>query len=64
TSSPIRGTTGVFAIQTESAGARPSMQDTESFKQSLMQLLRSSSFRSQDALRKAAKIKDNRFQFN
>jgi peptidyl-prolyl cis-trans isomerase D len=64
TSTPIRGTTGVFAIQTESAGARPSMQDTDSFKQSLMQLLRSGSFRSQDALRKAANIKDNRFQFN
>jgi Tfp pilus assembly ATPase PilU len=40
------------------------MQDTESFKQSLMQMLRSGSFRSQDALRKAANIKDNRFQFN
>jgi peptidyl-prolyl cis-trans isomerase D len=64
TSTPIRGTTGVFAIQTESAGARPSMQDSDSFRQSLMQLLRSGSFRSQDALRKAAKIKDNRSQFN
>lgn len=64
TSTPIRGTTGVFAIQPESAGARPSMQDQDSFKQSLLQMLRSGSFRSQDALRKAAKIKDNRFQFN
>jgi len=63
-STPIRGTTGVFSIKTESAGARPSMQDTESFKQSMMQMLRSGSFRSQDALRKAANIKDNRFQFN
>jgi len=64
TSTPIRGTTGVFAIQPESAGARPSMQDQDSFKQSLLQMLRSGSFRSQDALRKAAKIKDNRFLFN
>ncbi|MFN9803585.1 MAG: peptidylprolyl isomerase, partial [Bacteroidota bacterium] len=64
TSTPIRGTTGVFAIQPESAGARPSMQDQDSFKQSLLQMLRSGSFRSQDALRKSAKIKDNRFLFN
>lgn len=64
TSTPIQGTTGVFAIQTDLAGARPSMQDADTFKQSLLQLLRSGTFRSQGALRKAATIKDYRFQFN
>jgi peptidyl-prolyl cis-trans isomerase D len=64
TSSPIQGTTGVFAIQAGAVGARPSLQDPTTFKQSLMQMLRSATFRSQDALRKAATIKDYRFQFN
>ena len=64
TSAPIKGTTGVFAIQADVVGARPSMQDPATFKQSLMQMLRSGTFRSQEALRKAATIKDYRFQFN
>ena len=64
TSAPIQGNTGVFAIQADAVGARPSMQDPDAFKQSLMQMLRSGTFRSQEALRKAATIKDYRFQFN
>lgn len=63
-SGPIQGTTGVFAIQADMVGARPSMQDATTFKQSLLQNIRSGTFRSQDALRKAATIKDYRFQFN
>jgi peptidyl-prolyl cis-trans isomerase D len=64
TSAPIQGTTGVFAIQADVVGARPSLQDPAAFKQSLMQMLRSGTFRSQESLKKAATIKDYRFQFN
>lgn len=64
TSSPIKGITGVFAIQADAVGAKASMQDQAAFKQSLMQMLRSGTFRSLESLRKAATIKDYRFQFN
>lgn len=64
TSSPIKGITGVFAIQSDAVGAKASMQDQAAFKQSLMQMLRSGTFRSLESLRKAATIKDYRFQFN
>ena len=64
TSTPIKGITGVFAIQADAVGAKASMQDEAAFKQSLMQMLRSGTFRSLESLRKAATIKDYRFQFN
>jgi peptidyl-prolyl cis-trans isomerase D len=64
TSAPIIGTTGVFAIQADAVGARPSLQDPAAFKQSLLQMVRSGTFRSQESLKKAATIKDYRFQFN
>jgi len=64
TSSPIKGITGVFAIQADAVGAKSSMQDEAAFKQNLMQMLRSGTFRSLESLRKAATIKDYRFQFN
>jgi len=64
TSTPIKGLTGVFAIQADAVGAKASMQDQAAFKQSLMQMLRSGTFRSLESLRKAATIKDYRFQFN
>ncbi|MBU3742956.1 MAG: peptidylprolyl isomerase [Sediminibacterium sp.] len=63
-SAPIKGITGVFAIQADAVGAKASMQDEAAFKQSLMQMLRSGTFRSLESLRKAATIKDYRFQFN
>ncbi|MEI8111426.1 MAG: peptidylprolyl isomerase [Chitinophagia bacterium] len=64
TSTPIKGLTGVFAIQADAVGAKASMQEQAAFKQSLMQMLRSGTFRSLESLRKAATIKDYRFQFN
>ncbi len=60
---PIDGLTGVFAVKVENTSARPSGQDAESFKQSLMQIVRTGAFRSQEALKKAAVIKDSRSKF-
>ena len=63
TSDPIAGLTGVFAIKIESNGARQASQDMASFKQTLLQGAKSAAFRGQDALRKAATIKDTRSKF-
>ncbi len=63
TSEPIAGLTGVFAIKIESNAAKQASQDMASFKQTLLQGARSAAFRGQDALRKAATIKDTRSKF-
>ena len=60
---PIAGATGVFAVKVESTGAKQSAQDIESFKQNLIRVTQAGMYRSQDALRKAAVIKDSRSKF-
>ena len=60
---PIAGATGVFAVKVESTGAKQSAQDIESFKQNLIRVTQAGIYRSQDALRKAAVIKDSRSKF-
>ena len=60
---PIAGATGVFALKEESTGAKQSAQDIESFKQNLIRVTQAGIYRSQDALRKAAVIKDSRSKF-
>ena len=62
-SEPIGGLTGVFSIKVENTSAKPSFQDVLAFKQNLLQGVRSASFRGQEALKKAATIKDSRSKF-
>ena len=62
-SSPIAGTTGVFAVKVESNGARQGSMDAETVKQTLLQGNRVAVFRGVQALKSAAKVKDNRFKF-
>jgi peptidyl-prolyl cis-trans isomerase D len=63
TSEPIAGATGVFAVKIESNGAKAAGQDLESYKESLLQITRASFYRSMEALRRAAVIKDSRSKF-
>jgi peptidyl-prolyl cis-trans isomerase D len=62
-SEPIAGTTGVFSIKIESTGAKASMQDLNTMRQSMIQNTRMTSYRGLDALKKSATIKDNRAKF-
>ncbi len=62
-SEPIAGTTGVFAVRVEQVGSRPSGANVEDLRRSLEGQLKNNGFASIGALRKAAKIKDNRFDF-
>jgi peptidyl-prolyl cis-trans isomerase D len=62
-SEPFGGTTGVFAVKVEQIGNRPVVQDQETIKQSLLQTAKMASYRSIDALKKAATIKDFRSKF-
>ncbi|GAC1527682.1 MAG: SurA N-terminal domain-containing protein [Sediminibacterium sp.] len=62
-SEPIAGTTGVFAVKVESAGARAANMDATVIKQNLLQSTRIAVYRSSEALKKAASIKDNRSRF-
>lgn len=61
----IDGTSGVFAVKTTSVGARPvDFAQAQQMKESMQQQMSSSSSRSAlEALKKAAKIKDNRAKF-
>lgn len=65
TSEPIAGNTGVFVIKTDRvsavAGAVPNAEELR--KQMVMQLKQMGGFRSMEALKKAADIKDNRADF-
>ncbi len=63
TSDPIAGATGVFVIKIENNGARPGNLDLVSMHQNLLQGARASAYRSQEALKKAAVIKDSRSKF-
>lgn len=62
-SEPIAGSTGVFAIKTESNGAKAATTDPATVKQNLIQTARMSSYRGLEALKKAATIKDSRSRF-
>ena len=59
----IAGTSGVFAIRVESNAAKVSVSDAATLKQNLIQAARMSAYRGADALRKSAKIEDNRAKF-
>ncbi len=62
-STPIAGNAGVIAIKVETIGARATPQDTEAIRQQLLQSQKQAVYRSSNALRSAATIKDNRFKF-
>ncbi|MDP1812267.1 MAG: peptidylprolyl isomerase [Sediminibacterium sp.] len=62
-SGPIAGSTGVFAIKTESNGAKAATTDATTVKQNLVQTARMSSYRGLEALKKAARVKDSRSKF-
>lgn len=63
TSLPIAGTTGVFAIKGELIAAKQSDALAESIKQGLLQTRKMGTYRSIEALKKAATIKDLRANF-
>ena len=59
-SEPIVANTGVFVVSVNNLGARQTQQDPVFFKDELLQRTRSVMFRSSLALKKTAKIVDNR----
>jgi peptidyl-prolyl cis-trans isomerase D len=60
---PIAASSGVISLKVESLGPKPSMQDDESIRQSLLQGQKNAAYRGSEALRKSATIKDNRSKF-
>ncbi len=62
-SEPIAGNSGVFGLRVEVIGARPSGGNLEDLQKTMSEQLRSSGFGAINALKKAATIKDNRFDF-
>jgi len=62
-SSLIAGNSGVFAVKGESIAAKASDAVPETVKQSLIQNRKMAIYRSVEALRKAATVKDYRFSF-
>ncbi len=62
-SEPFGGTTGVFAVKVDQTGTRAAAQDLETIKQNILQTTKMASYRSLEALKKEAKIKDNRSKF-
>jgi peptidyl-prolyl cis-trans isomerase D len=59
----IEGTAGVFAVKPESIGAAASMQDPAAISSALLQAVQSNIFRGFEAIKKSAKITDNRSTF-
>jgi peptidyl-prolyl cis-trans isomerase D len=59
-SAPIVGNNGVYVISVNSVGAAQLQQDASLFKEESINRTRSSIFRSNSALKKTAKIEDNR----
>lgn len=59
----IEGTAGVFAVKPESVGAAASMQDPAAISSALLQAVQSNIFRGFEAIKKSAKITDNRSTF-
>ncbi len=62
-SEPIAGVTGVFAVKGEMIGAKPGNSLPEAIKQGMLQTRKMSIYRSIEALRKAADVKDFRSTF-
>lgn len=62
-SSLIAGNAGVYAVKVETIGAKAADALPESVKQTLIQNRKMAAYRSVEALRKAATVKDNRFDF-
>lgn len=62
-SSLIAGNSGVFAVKGENIAAKQSDALPETVKQSLIQNRKMATYRSVEALRKAATVKDYRFSF-
>ncbi|MCF8421549.1 MAG: peptidylprolyl isomerase [Chitinophagaceae bacterium] len=61
-SAPIAGNAGVFVISVKSQGAKAATQDLVSFESDLLNRTRSVIYRTNIALKKVAKIKDNRIK--
>ena len=61
-SSPIAANSGVFVISVNNQGALQAQQDLSLYKDELLNKTRSVIFRSNTALKKIAKIEDNRFK--
>jgi peptidyl-prolyl cis-trans isomerase D len=59
----IEGTAGVFAVKPEGIGAAASMQDPAAISSALLQAVQSNIFRGFEAIKKSAKITDNRATF-
>jgi peptidyl-prolyl cis-trans isomerase D len=59
----IEGAAGVFAVKPESISAAATMQDNEAIKATLLQAVQSNVFRGFEAIKKSAKITDNRSTF-
>ena len=59
----IQGTAGVFAVKPEGIGASASMQDPAAISSALLQAVQSNIFRGFEAIKKSAKITDNRSTF-
>ena len=62
-SSLIAGNSGVYAVKVETIGAKAAEALPESVKQTLIQNRKMAAYRSVEALRKAATVKDYRFDF-
>ncbi len=59
-SQPIAGNVGVFVLSVGASSAKPAQQDLLTFKEEQLARLRSIVFRGSSALKKSAKIVDNR----
>lgn len=62
-SEPIAGTSGVFAVRVEMIGAKPSGENADDLRKRLEGQLKNNTYGAAAALKKAAKIKDYRFDF-
>jgi peptidyl-prolyl cis-trans isomerase D len=60
---PIAGTSGVFGVRVELIGAKPSGVSAEDLQKNMEGQLKNNGYGAMNGLRKAAKIKDNRFNF-
>jgi peptidyl-prolyl cis-trans isomerase D len=60
---PIAGASGVFAVRVELVGAKPSGLSAEDVLKNLEGQQKNAGYGAMNGLRKAAKIKDNRFDF-
>jgi peptidyl-prolyl cis-trans isomerase D len=59
----IEGSAGVFAVKPETIGAAAVMQDAAALQSALLQAVQSNVYRGFEAIKKSAKIKDNRSTF-